>query len=66
MRWRFEAMSKSAWHRRCGLLVVENPSLTPTALVRVRLGKLPPLRAEIRWKDSLAADAARLGLYYLE
>lgn len=49
-----------------GLVVMATDLLKVGTYCRVQVGKLSPLRAEVRWRQEVAADILRVGLLYLE
>ena len=51
----------------CGLVVIgSEDDYYTTQLCRVKVGKLAPLRAEIRWLQTQGRDVISMGLKYLE
>ena len=50
----------------CGLVVVRRPDLTPGKVIRVKVGRLTPLLAEIKWRNELDTKVARIGCAFLE
>ena len=50
----------------CGLIVLPHPKLTVGARLRVQVGKLAPVTAEIRWKLEIDTQVHKIGLMYLE
>ncbi len=62
----FPALVLTESHQGCGLLIVDNKQLSVGSLIRVQVGNLPPMRAEIRWKEKLDSDATKIGLHFLD
>jgi hypothetical protein len=50
----------------CGLVIVENGKLARGDTCVVRLGRLDPLRAEVRWRRTIDEDVVRIGLRFLQ
>lgn len=49
-----------------GLVLLTTPSLQVGNYVRIQVGKLPPLRAEVRWRRDVDPQIIRIGLLFLE
>lgn len=52
--------------RGCSLLAVPSEDFQVGAVVRVKVGKLKMMLAEVRWLKPLDAQAVKVGLQYLE
>jgi len=54
----------------CGLVVVDpqtfGPHLKPHDQIKVQVGNLDPMRAEVRWRIDVDAKVIKLGLKYIE
>lgn len=51
----------------CAVIILDSSKLEKGDIVKVQAGKLPVLRAEVRWKKkSKGGQIAKLGLSYLE
>lgn len=50
----------------CGLVLLQTPDCYIGAICRVKVGRLSPLRAEVRWQQLLGEDAMRVGFMFLE
>lgn len=50
----------------CGLVILIKEAPQVGQVVRVKVGKLSPLRAEVRWVKALDSEIYRIGLMYLE
>ncbi len=49
-----------------GLVVLGTPDLQVGKYIRIQLGKLPPQRAEIRWRREVDPQISRIGILFLE
>lgn len=49
-----------------GLVILSTSELPVGKICRVQVGKLSPLKAEVRWRQDLDAGVLRIGLLYLE
>lgn len=49
-----------------GLVVLATSELQVGKYCRIQVGKLPILRAEVRWRQDVDSGISRLGLLYLE
>lgn len=49
-----------------GLVVLTTNDLQVGAFCKIQVGKLQPLRAEVRWRQDVDPGILRLGLLYLE
>lgn len=67
---RFEAMQSglcfSESYKGCGLILLKNKDLEAGQLVRVKIGELSPLTAEIMWIEKLDRDSIKVGFQFLE
>lgn len=52
--------------RGCGIILIEIPELVVGDKCKVQVGKLHPMKAEVRWRKVIDAGVLRLGLLYLE
>lgn len=50
----------------CGILGVKDDRLSQGSIIRVQVGELKPMAAEIRWVKALDDHAVKFGLMYLE
>lgn len=50
----------------CGIVVLSNVVLKIGSFCRVKVGRGPALKAEVRWRKDLDDEVMRLGLLYLE
>mgnify|MGYP000904760218 FL=1 len=50
----------------CGIVVLSNMVLKVGTFCRVKVGRGPALKAEVRWRKDLDEEVMRLGLLYLE
>ena len=50
----------------CGLVTLARPQLIEGKQVRVKVGALEPLLAEIRWRTDPDPELCKLGLVFLE
>lgn len=53
-------------HGGCGVVVVGAEDLKAGSMCKIQVGKLAPMKAEIRWRKDLDDSLAKLGLMYLE
>jgi hypothetical protein len=49
-----------------GLVLLDTPSMQVGSYCRVQVGKLPPMRAEVRWRREVEPKIICLGLLFLE
>ena len=49
-----------------GVVVLTTPDLQIGSFCRIQVGKLPVLRAEVRWRQEVDPGIIRLGLLFLE
>lgn len=50
----------------CGLVVHEMAGLTVGDVLRVKVGELAPLKAQVVWTKSLGDQVVRIGMKFLE
>ncbi len=50
----------------CGLLLLRSDHCYPGVVCRVKVGRMAPLRAEVRWQEELGEEAVRVGMMFLE
>ena len=50
----------------CGLVVVDMPKLKKGVKIRIQVGSVHPLKAEVKWRNDLDEQVARVGVQYLE
>jgi hypothetical protein len=60
------ALIASESYRGCGLVVMKNANLNTGDKIRLQVGKLPPLKAEVRWRMKVDAEIFRVGIMYLD
>ena len=49
-----------------GLVALTSPQLHEGVVLRVKVGRLAPLRSEVRWMRKLEGDLVRVGIKFLE
>ncbi len=53
-------------HKGCSVAVLPAKEINEDTIIYIKVGKLPPLKAQIKWKKSLDGVLDRLGIMYLE
>ena len=50
----------------CGIVVLNDAKLKVGTLLRIKVGQLPVLKAEVRWVQEVDEELTKCGLSYLE
>lgn len=60
------ALVFSESHKGSGLVAMMTPLLQVGNIIKVQVGNLPVLKAEIRWREQIDPQVIKLGLMYSE
>ena len=53
-------------YQGCGLVILKEERIRAGAKLRVQVGKLAPMQAEVRWHKEVDDQVVKVGLFYLE
>ena len=53
-------------YQGCALILLKDERISAGAPLRVQVGQLAPMRAEVRWHKELDDQVVKIGLFYLE
>ncbi|OFZ55910.1 MAG: hypothetical protein A2428_05185 [Bdellovibrionales bacterium RIFOXYC1_FULL_54_43] len=60
------ALIFSESHKGCGIVVLTTTKLQIGDHVKIQVGDLPVLRAEVRWREQVDPLIVKIGMMYLE
>jgi hypothetical protein len=63
---RLQALVYEESYGGCGLIVLKGVVFEPGDVIRIQVGRLAPMRAEVRWCMNVDQHVQRLGVMYLD